>query len=161
MAFPNTILIDALRQTAERLKKGAVYAWGNHGACNCGNLLQVITPLSRQDIMACVQTGIGEWTELSEEFCGTSNTPLNILISSLQSIGLTPTDIHNLEYLDNREVLEQLPGGFRWLKKNSREDVILYFETFAEILEENLLSGIDIHPLFESTRSKPVTQVLA
>ena len=159
MAFPNTILIDALRQTAIRLKNGAVYAWGNHGACNCGNLLQVITPLSRQDIMSFAQTGIGEWTEISEEYCDTSNAPLNLLMSNLQAIGLTPSDIHNLEYLDNREVLEQLPGGFRWLKKNSREDVILYFETFADILEENLLSDIDIQPLFESTRLKPVAQV--
>ena len=71
------------------------------------------------------------------------------LISKLQGIGLTPSDIHNLEYLDNREVLEHLPGGFRWLKKNTREDVILYFETFADLLEEKLLSGINILPLFE------------
>jgi len=44
MAFPNTVLIEALRTTAKRLSDGATYAWGNHGACNCGNLLQVITP---------------------------------------------------------------------------------------------------------------------
>jgi len=58
--------------------------------------------------------------------------------------GLTPSDIHNLEYLDNREVLEQLPGGFRWLRKNEREDVIVYFETYAEMLEHSLLTSIDI-----------------
>jgi len=62
MAIPNRILIDALRQTAERLRNGAIYAWGNHGACNCGNLLQVISPLSMQEILSYAKSGIGEWT---------------------------------------------------------------------------------------------------
>ncbi len=157
MAHANIILIDALRQTAKRLKEGATYAWGNHGACNCGNLLQVITPLDRQAIMSFAQTGIGEWTELSVEYCQTSDAPVEMLVSALQKIGLTPSDIHNLEYLDNREVLEHLPGGFRWLKKNTREDVILYFETFADMLEERLLARIDILPLLEIEDQQPVT----
>jgi hypothetical protein len=140
MAKPNQILIEALRETASRLREGATYAWGNHGACNCGNLLQVITPLSRQEIMSYAQTGIGEWTELAEEYCSISNAPVELLLSKLNEVGLTPTDIHNLEYLDNREVLDMLPGGFRWLKRNERQDVIDYFETFADILEAKLLS---------------------
>jgi hypothetical protein len=152
MAFPNTVLIEALRTTAKRLNDGATYAWGNHGACNCGNLLQVITPLSRQDILQYAHTGIGEWTELSEDFCGVTNAPVDMLLSKLQGVGLTPSDIHNLEYLDNREVLDKLPCGFRWLTKNVREDVIVYFETFANILEEQLLSGIDISQLIEETQ---------
>jgi hypothetical protein len=49
-------------------------------------------------------------------------------------------------------VLDKLPGGFRWLTKNVREDVIVYFETFANILEEQLLSGIDISQLIEETQ---------
>jgi hypothetical protein len=152
MAFPNTVLIEALRTTAKRLNDGATYAWGNHGACNCGNLLQVITPLSRQEILQYAHTGIGEWTELSEDYCSVTNAPVDMLLSKLQEVGLTPSDIHNLEYLDNREVLDKLPGGFRWLTKNVREDVIVYFETFANILEEQLLSGIDISHLIEETQ---------
>lgn len=144
MATPNITLINALRETAQRLKDGATYAWGNHGACNCGNLLQVITPLSRQEIMGHAQTGIGEWTELAEDFCGITSAPVDLMVSKLMEAGLTPSDIHNLEYLDNREVLEQLPGGFRWLRKNEREDVIVYFETYAEMLEHSLLTSIDI-----------------
>lgn len=138
MARPNSILINALRETAQRLRDGAVYAWGNHGACNCGNLLQVITPLTRQDILAYAHTGIGEWTELAEEYCGVTNAPVDLLVSKLQEAGLNTKDIHDLEYLENREVLEKLPGGFRWLKKNVREDVILYFETYADVLEQEL-----------------------
>jgi len=139
MAKPNTILIRALRETAQRLREGAVYAWGNHGACNCGNLLQVITPLSRQDILSYAHTGIGEWTELAADYCGVTDAPVDMLVSRLMEAGLSTTDIHDLEYLSNREVLDRLPGGFRWLRKNLREDVIVYFETYAEILEEKLL----------------------
>jgi hypothetical protein len=105
--------------------------------------------------MGYAQTGIGEWTELSAEYCETSNAPVDMLVSRLQGIGLTPSDIHNLEYLNNREVPDHLPGGFRWLKKNSREDVILYFETFADMLEEKLLAKIDILHLFETETGKP------
>ena len=152
MAFPNMVLIEALRTTATRLQDGATYAWGNHGACNCGNLLQVITPLSRQEILQYAHTGIGEWTELSEDYCSVTNAPVDMLLSKLQEVGLTPSDIHNLEYLDNREVLDKLPGGFRWLTKNVREDVIVYFETFATMLEDQLLSGIDISHLIEETQ---------
>ncbi len=144
MAIPNIALINALRETAQRLKDGATYAWGNHGACNCGNLLQVITPLSRQEIMGYAQTGIGEWTELAEDYCGITNAPVDLMVSKLMEAGLTPSDIHHLEYLDNREILEQLPGGFRWLRKNDRDDVISYFETYANVLENTLISSIDI-----------------
>jgi len=41
-------------------------------------------------------------------------------------------------------VLLELPGGFRWLKRNLRQDVILYFETFANLLEDQLIASVDI-----------------
>jgi len=145
MAYPNLELTEALRETARRLRKGATYAWGNHGSCNCGNLLQVITNLSREEILRHAHSGIGEWTELAEEYCGVTNAPVDLMLSYLQQLGLTPTDIHNLEYLEDKEVLHHLPGGFRWLKRNIREDVILYFETFADLLEEKLAKSIHIN----------------
>ena len=138
MAYPNQVLIDALRTTAGRLRDGAYYAWGHHGGCNCGNLLQVLTNLSKEEILQCAQQAHGEWTELAIEYCESTNTPLSKIISELLSVGLTNTDIHNLEWLEDREVLEKLPGGFRWLRKNLREDTILYFETFANLLEARL-----------------------
>ena len=138
MAHPSKQLIEALRKTADRLLNGATYAWGNHGSCNCGNLLQVVTDLSRHEILTYAHTGVGEWTELAEEYCYVTDAPVNMLISLLEKIGLTPTDIHNLEYLEDKAVLKNLPGGFRWLKKNKREDVIVYFTTFANLLESKL-----------------------
>jgi hypothetical protein len=142
MAQANIPLIEALRETAARLRNGAHYAWGNHGACNCGNLTQVVTRLSKEEILAYAHTGIGEWTELAEDYCGITNAPAGLLITKLQEIGLTPSDIHNLEYLEDKSVLQRLPGGFRWLQRNVREDVIVYFETFADLLEEQLAEKI-------------------
>ncbi len=144
MAQANTLLINALRETALRIRNGAHYAWGNHGACNCGNLTQVVTKLSKEEILQYAHTGIGEWTELAEEYCGITDAPASLLISKLQQIGLTPTDIHNLEYLEDKKVLHHLPGGFRWLKRNVREDVVDYFEAFANLLEEELINSIEI-----------------
>lgn len=144
MAHPSIELINAFRKTAKRLRNGAHYAWGHHGACNCGNLLQVITPLTEAEILHYAHLGNGEWTELAEEFCGVSNAPVGLLVSKLEQAGLTPTDIHHIEYLDDKQVLQYLPGGFRWLKRNVRENVILYFEAFADMLEEKLLKTVTI-----------------
>ena len=144
MALPNLQLILALREAANRLRNGVQYAWGNHGACNCGHLVQVVTKLSKEEILAYAQTGIGEWTELAEDYCGITDAPVNMLISKLERVGLMPSDIHNLEYLEDREVLKMLPGGFRWLQRNVREDVIVYFETYADVLEEKLADKITI-----------------
>ena len=147
MAHPNLALIGALREAASNLENGAHYAWGHHGSCNCGHLLQVLTHLSKEEILRNAHTGIGEWTEIAESVCEVTDLPAHLMISRLQAIGLTPTDIHNLEYLQDREVLECLPGGFKWLKKNIREDVALYFQTMASMLEVKLLAYIDLPEL--------------
>ena len=138
MANANFFLINALRETATRLSAGTDYAWGNHGSCNCGNLLQVITTLNRTEILRLAHTGIGEWTELAEDYCGVSRIPADQLIAHLMEAGLTTNDIHNIEYLEDRDVLANLPGGFRWLKRNDRADVIVYLQTMAELLEQKL-----------------------
>jgi hypothetical protein len=144
MAVPSLHLISSLRETAKRLRNGAHYAWGHHGACNCGNLLQVLTPLNAKEILTYAHTGAGEWTELAEEYCSVTNAPVNWVLSKLMEAGLTPTDVHHIEYLTDRAVLNHLPGGFRWLKRNVREDVMLYFEAFANMLEDKLSAAIVI-----------------
>ena len=147
MAKPSIELIEALKETARRLRSGVHYSWGHHGACNCGNLLQVITPLTEGEILRYAHTAVGEWTELADEYCATSNSPVSLVMSKLEQAGLTPVDIRHIEYLTDREVLNQLPGGFRWLKKNVREDVILYFEAFADLLEEKLIQSVEINKI--------------
>ena len=139
MANPNVELIDALRKTADRLDGGAKYAWGHHGQCNCGNLVQTITTLTHGEILKYAQTGIGEWTEIAQDYCPVSNAPADLLVHKLESLGLTPVDIHHIEYLSDKDILRCLPGGFRWLRRNVREDVIQYFRTMADVLESRLL----------------------
>ncbi len=138
MAKPSLHLIDALQQAASRLRNGAHYAWGHHGACNCGQLLQVITRLDESVILAHAHTGAGEWTEIAAESCAVTGAPFSLMLLALQDAGLTNTDIHHLEYLTDKEVLRHLPGGFRWLKRNVRQDVIEYFEAFAYVLQIQL-----------------------
>ena len=145
MAKPTFELIAALRQTALRLRNGVHYAWGHHGACNCGNLVQVITKFTKEEVLKYAHEGIGEWTELAQEFCPITNAPIKLVINQLEKIGLTPTDIHHIEYLTDKKVLQHLPNGFRWLKRNNREDAIAYFEAFANLLEEELIETIDIN----------------
>jgi hypothetical protein len=161
MAFASHKLINALKETADRLKNGNHYAWGNHGSCNCGNLLQVLTPFDSKDILQIAQTGIGEWTELAEETCSITSIPISNLLGVLQQAGLTPVDIHNIEYLEDKAVLKALPCGFRWLRRNLREDVILYLETFASILEVELerRTSQTINGAFASAKQEDVISV--
>jgi hypothetical protein len=142
MAQPSMELVQALRETAHRLQNGAHYAWGHHGACNCGNLLQVITRLNEAEILIHAHTSTGEWTEIAEEYCKITGAPAGLLVSKLEAAGLTTTDIQHIEYLDDKEVLNYLPGGFRWLKRNNREHVIDYFIAFARLLEDKMIMEI-------------------
>ncbi len=145
MANPTIDLVNVLRETATRLRNGAHYAWGHHGACNCGNLLQTVTKLTQGEILKYAHTGIGEWTELAIDFCPISNAPLILIFKKLEEIGLTPTDIHHIEYLSDREVLNNLANGFRWLKRNNKHDAIEYFLAFANLLEEKLANAVNIN----------------
>lgn len=154
MAYPTIELVEGLRKAAATLRAGAYYAWGHHGACNCGHLLQATTQLSKEEIRAYAHTGPGEWTEIAQEACAVTGAPINLLLTRLEQLGLTPTDIHNVEYLEDREVLKRLPGGFRWLKRNVREDVIMYFETMASMLEDKLAANVPI--AYEQLFEEPV-----
>jgi hypothetical protein len=84
----------------------------HHSACNCGNLLQTVTRLAEGEILRYTYTGTGEWTELAEEFSPVSNAPPTLVITRQEQIGFIPTDIHNIEYLADKEVLPHLAGAF-------------------------------------------------
>lgn len=139
MARANRKLIAALRSAAQRIKDENVkYAWGHHGSCNCGHLVQTVTSWTPSEIIQYAHTGSGEWSEMAEAWCPHSNAPVDYLVRQLIDLGLTPTDIGHLERLDDREVLRALPNGFRHLRHNRREDAALYMETFADMLEGRL-----------------------
>ena len=139
MAFTSPYLINALRKTADRLEAGDSYMWAHMGRCNCGHLAQTLTGLSAESIHKRALQRHGDWTEQSEHFepyCGQTGFHLDYVMDSLIEAGLHPTDIRELEALSNREILQRLPGGFRYLERNKRDNVILYLRTWADLLQE-------------------------
>ncbi len=115
--------------------------WAHMGRCNCGHLAQTLTGLSAEEIHKRALQRYGDWTEQSEHFepyCPHTGFNIDYVMDSLIEAGLSPTDIRELEHLSNRDVLKRLSGGFRYLKRNSRDDVILYLRTWAVTLEEKI-----------------------
>lgn len=141
MANPTHFLVSAIRTTATRLENGDSYMWAHMGRCNCGHLTQTLTGLSAEEIHRRAMSRHGDWTEQTEHFepyCPHTGFNLDYLMNALVEAGLYPTDIRDLEYLSNRDVLKRLPGGFRYLKRSCREDVILYLKTWADLLESRI-----------------------
>ncbi|MEM9159843.1 MAG: hypothetical protein AAGB46_12425 [Verrucomicrobiota bacterium] len=141
MALANFPLIEALRKTAVQIESGARYSWAHMGSCNCGHLAQVITGMSAAEIHSRALEKEGNWSEQSERyagFCPQTGFDIDYLIDSLIEAGLNPTDIRDLEFLSNIQVLKRLPGGFRYLSRNRREDVSLYVRVWASLLEAEL-----------------------
>lgn len=150
MAQPNLNLIAALRRTASKLKKGAPYQWGHMGSCNCGNLAQELTALTKAEIHKhALAVGRGEWQEQLNDYCPTSGLPMDLLITDILESGLTSSDLQHLERLTDRRILERLPREKRYLRHNFRDDVVLYISTWADWLEEQLLNTIILPSLGE------------
>jgi hypothetical protein len=145
MAQPNLKLIDALRITAQKLAEGGNYQWGHMGSCNCGNLAQELTQLTKAEIHQFAMQGRGDWREQVEEFCPTSGLNIDLLIADLLNHGLTVTDLQDLEWLADKRILNRIPLERRdKMAHNVREDVVLYMNTWADMLEEQLIPHIKI-----------------
>ena len=138
MARPSVALVTALRGTAARLNANAAYAWGHLGLCNCGHLVQTLCQLPPARIHAVALEGDGDWETLANAYCPTSGHAIDDILTALVAAGLTTDDVRHLERLDDPEILAALPGGHRWLRRNIREDAIIYLETWAALLEQAL-----------------------
>ena len=139
MAKSNPLLINALRETADRLSTGVKYEWGHMGRCNCGHLVQTITKMTDREIVEAVDNQLNEWTEHAREYCDTSNSKAEVLFDQLKEVGFDYEDVIKLEYLSDKKVLNKLGEGPVFLSNNKVEDVILYMDTMAEMLEEELV----------------------
>lgn len=145
MATANLPLVDALRRTARKLSSGAPYQWGHMGSCNCGNLAQELTQLSKAEIHQFAMQGRGDWREQVEEFCPTSGLPMDLLIADLLNYGLTTSDLQNLERLRDPRVLARIPPERRNpMRHNTRADVVSYLTEWANLLEEELLATVEL-----------------
>lgn len=153
MARASLPLIDALRNTAVRLEERSDYQWGHMGSCNCGFLAQEITKLKKDEIHARAMQRFGDWNEQLNDYCPTSGLPMDELISEMLSAGFDTEDLKHLEKLSDPYVLRSLPLGQRNLKHNTKQHVILYLNTWANRLENDLISKISLSLPVRSTSS--------
>ncbi|MCH6234440.1 hypothetical protein [Cognataquiflexum rubidum] len=129
-------LIDAVRKTIVKLKKGAPYQWGHMGACNCGNLAQELIQLTKEEIHRFAMEKSGDWNDQLIDYCPDSGYPMDLMIGKMLEKGLKINDLRHLEKLSDPNILRNLPSTkSRNLEKNILSDVILYFETWLEMLE--------------------------
>ena len=141
MNMRRNLLSKNLRVTAERLREGAAYQWTHQGRCNCGHLAQTLTGLEGRAIHELALLAEGEWTDHISEYCDTSGLPVDELIREMLAFGLSLDELGDLERLAAPKVLRWLPHTQRHLNYRRREDVILYFETWAQVVDaEELLS---------------------
>lgn len=132
-------LVRALRVTAARLAAGARYRWTHMGACNCGHLAQTLTRRPPEEIRRLALEKRGEWAEQAIEYCPGSGYPIDHILGTMLEAGLTQDDIGHLEKLSDPRVLRALPVDVRLgLSYRTREHVVLYLETWAELLEAEL-----------------------
>ncbi|MFN3840919.1 MAG: hypothetical protein ACK4RF_09450 [Cyclobacteriaceae bacterium] len=141
-------VIHALRSTAAAIRNNTTYQWGHMGLCNCGFLAQQITRLRKDEIHTRAMQRHGDWTEQLNDYCPTSGLPMDDLISAMLAVGFDLDDLKHLERLSDPRIIRCLPEGRRNLSFNVKEDVILYLETWASLLEAELLQNISL-PKFE------------
>ena len=138
MATASNELVRALRETALRVSEGAPYQWGHYGHCNCGHLAQTLTGRDPHELQRRATASEGEWRDQAQEHCPTSGAPLSEVIGEMLGAGLSIDDIVALETLDHPRVLERLPDGRRHLRRNHRQDLVLYLHVWADLLQEQL-----------------------
>lgn len=147
MARASAELIEALRKTARMLSMSDKYQWGHMGACNCGFLAQEVTLLKKEEIHTMAMQRYGDWSEQLNDYCPSSGLPFDALISDLIAFGFDSEDLKNLERLADANILRALPAEQRNLTHNKKNDVILYLETWARLLEMELIEKIKLPDL--------------
>ena len=136
MAKATPELIQAIHKTIDRLQHGADYQWTHMGRCNCGQLAQSITHLSQAELHRLALQKEGDWGQKSIDYCADSGFPIDQVISLMLDIGLNTDDLYSLERLSSPRILKRLPRGQRYLRHNSKDDLILYLKAWVELLEE-------------------------
>ncbi|GAA3950381.1 hypothetical protein [Hymenobacter algoricola] len=143
MAKSTLPVIQALRNTAQRLATEAPYQWGHMGSCNCGHLAQTITHLTKAEIHARAMQRYGDWERQLTDYCPTSGLPIDATIDEMLALGFTRTDLAHLERLSDATIRRAIPIERRnALRHNQRDDVVLYLRTWADLLENALLEDI-------------------
>lgn len=131
-------LREALLVTAARLREGAAYQWGHFGSCNCGHLAQTLTRRDKADLHRLAVERAADWGDAAVAYCPGSGLPMDHVIDEMLAVGVSLSEIRHLETLSDRRVLRALPLERRHLQRNQRDDVVLYLETWASLLPDEL-----------------------
>ena len=146
MAKVSLKIIDALRKTAAQLESGHRYEWGHMGSCNCGNLAQTITSFTRAEIQQYALQKRGNWSDQLLDYCPTSGYPMDMIIERMVDFGFSSQDLRHLEWLSDSEVLTKI--GVPFLNRNLKSDTILYLNSWADLIEDQIISTIKL-PVLE------------
>jgi hypothetical protein len=160
MAKASYLLSNALNKAAQNLRQGKPYEWGHMGSCNCGHLAQVLLNMPKGEIHAAAMEKTGDWNEQLNDYCPTSGFKIDALIFKLLELGLSEKDLMDLEYLRNENILAKINSEFKPLLNNNRDHVILYLETWANIMQEELLKEIKIESQLAQSIKENVQQIV-
>ena len=148
MAQRTLPVIQALRDTAQRLATQAPYQWGHMGSCNCGHLAQTVTKLTKAEIHTRAMQRYGDWERQLLDYCPTSGLPIDETIDEMLALGFSRSDLTHLERLSDPTIRAVIPFERRnALRHNQRDDVVLYLRTWAGLLENELLATIELPSL--------------
>lgn len=143
--MPDIRFSNVLRETARRMSSGADYNWCHMGRCNCGHIAQTITRKSPQEIHEMALLKSGDWKDQSIEHCGSTGYTIDHIIDSILAYGLKRKDLAHIERLSDPAIRSHIPFEKRKnLNFKNREDVILYFNTWAKMIEDEYLSSKEI-----------------
>lgn len=176
MARPSTLLVTALRQTADRLTDGSVtYRWSSFAHCNCGHLAQTITQLTPREIQDRALRREGDWAEQALEYapqrrrlhpdygdrpaldegawepedvgvCRATGVRLDSVLEAMLQLGLEAHDIVQLERLSDPAIRRQLGTNTQHFAHYERDNVIAYLYAWADLLEQQLDASIAFEP---------------
>ncbi|TGE24157.1 hypothetical protein E5K00_02780 [Hymenobacter aquaticus] len=161
MALSTFPVIQALRDTAQRLATQAPYQWGHMGSCNCGHLAQTVTHLTKAEIHSRAMQRYGDWERQLLDYCPTSGLPIDETIDEMLALGFSRSDLTHLEKLSDPAIRAAIPFERRnALRHNQRDDVVLYLQTWAQLLETQLLNALQLPADLVSARPPQVSAVL-
>lgn len=157
MAKESIQIIEVLRNTAKKLSSSPNYQWGHMGSCNCGFLAQEITQFTSAEIHKRAMQKYGDWNEQLNDYCPTSGLLMDDLITTILDFGFDSDDLKHLEKLSDKRILSRLPIESRYLNHNNKSHVVIYLNTWARLLEENLASKVLLSELNELDSKKTVS----
>ncbi len=160
MAIASVKLIDILQQTVAMLESSDQYQWGHSGACNCGHLAQVITGYDKAQIHYWAMQKGGDWTDNSADYCDSSGYEIDRVIEIMLGVGLQLEDIQDIENLSNPRILAHLPNGKKSLNHNQKDDVLLYFRTWIDLLEQELADAPVAERKWVANPSRQASEVM-